>query len=570
MTTEIILMPETDGAGDVIEYCVEIGEQLSAGDSILVLESDKASMEVPIPIEGTLEEWLVDIGQQAETGTPLAKIRLSKDSEQESKSDKDVSELIDAVSDEVSSSDQDINKDDIAIPSGASAFIESTETVLMPETDGAGDVIEYCVEIGDQIQAGDSILVLESDKASMEVPASVSGVLEAWLVDIGQQAETGTPLAKIRTTDKGEASSAEEVRSSDAVQEKSVGITVEVLAQDGTRIENELAQDISGAVQSSTFQERASLEASVVGQRSYAGPATRKLARELGVSLGQVQGSGLKGRVLKDDVKLFVKHQLKAMPSPSVSQNPMAGSGIPKIPAQDFSLFGEIKEESLSGIAKATSAHMTRCWLNVPHVTLMDEVNISELEAYRKKIRPESIGLEKKPTILPFIVMIVAKALRRFPQFNSSLSSDGESVIYKDYVNIGIAVDTPAGLVVPVIRDADKKGIVQLTEDINLLALKAKQRKLTADDMKGGCFSISSLGATGGTGFTPIINAPEVAILGVARSEIKPVWDGGSFQPATKLPLCLSFDHRVINGADAGRFMAWIHQCLAQIENTLL
>ena len=551
MKQEIILMPETDGSGDVIEFCIEVGDSIAAGDSILVLESDKASMEVPAQFGGVLEEWLVDIGQSAETGTPLARVRLeepsnlsseerNEDSDSENTSSEPVAE-VSAFNVEPVSSEQ-------------SADTKVLRTVHMPEIEGSGDVIEYCVEIGDSVAEGDSLLVLESDKASMEVPATAAGIVKKWLIEIGQSAESGTPLAIIAA----QVDNSEENIEADPEKADHVPVSGIISSIDN---QSDIAPAISNAPAVSPKK------------RVYAGPATRKLARELGVSLDQIQGSGTRGRVLKDDIKHFVKQRMTAAPASSQPARVSAEVAvIPAIPAQDFSQFGDIKEESLSGIARATSSHMTRCWLNIPHVTLFDEVNISELESYRKQIDPTSINLEKRPSLLPFIVMVVARALRRFPQFNCSISADGNSLVYKDYVNIGIAVDTPAGLVVPVIKDADTKGIAQLTRDINEFALKAKQRKLRAEDMQGGCFTVSSLGAMGGTGFTPIINAPEVAILGVARSEIKPVWDVGSetFLPATKLPLCLSFDHRVINGADAGRFMAWVHQCLAEIRQLIL
>lgn len=465
------------------------------------------------------------------------------------------------------------------------------EIILMPETDGSGDVIEFCIEIGDSITAGDALLVLESDKASIEVPVPMGGVLEEWLVDSGQSVETGTPLARVRLSetdpvaDTGDSEQAAVSEQAGGTEQASVsgtdtqvsegglsGSSVDDASVSGARRDDVLASDVSDrAVASETDTDAGRSQAS--GQRTYAGPATRKLARELGVVLNQVQGSGSRGRILKEDIKGFVKQKMTERQAPVTPAEARSGvSTVPAIPAQDFSQFGQVREDTLSGIARATSAHMTRCWLNIPHVTLFDEVNISELETYRKQITPELLNSDKKPSLLPFIVMTVARALRHFPQFNCSINADGDGLIFKDYVNIGIAVDTPAGLVVPVIRDADKKGIAQLSQDIRVLADKAKQRKLTQDDMKGGCFTVSSLGAMGGTGFTPIINAPEVAILGVARSEIKPVWDAEQsiFQPATKLPLCLSFDHRVINGADAGRFMAWIHQCLTEIRQLIL
>ena len=430
----------------------------------------------------------------------------------------------------------------------------ATQIIKMPDTDGSGDVVEFCIQIGDAISEGDSILVLESDKASMEVPSDISGSLVEWMVSMGDTVETGTPLAVIEVAESVPAVVAE------APSELIQPVFERVVEFEKAPVSLEpnkpapptptVARDTSTLVNSGP---------------AYAGPATRKLARELGIDLSQVVGTGKRSRIIKDDVKQFVKSRMT-----NPVQTMAVGSGIPAIPAQDFSRFGKIDTVDLSGIAKATSAHMTRCWLNIPHVTLFDEVDVTDLEAFRKLINPDQHGLDKKPSILPFIVMFAARALRKYPQFNSSLHPNGEQIIYKDYVNIGVAVDTPVGLVVPVIKDADKKSISELTQDIQTLATKARDRKLKPEDMQGGCFRVSSLGASGGTGFTPIINGREVAILGVAKSAIKPVWDGAVFQPRQQLPLCLSFDHRVINGADAGRFMAMLNQCLSHMGNALL
>ncbi len=430
----------------------------------------------------------------------------------------------------------------------------ATQTIKMPDTDGSGDVVEFCIQIGDAISEGDSILVLESDKASMEVPSDISGSLVEWMVSMGDTVETGTPLAVIEVAESVPAVVAE--APSELIQPVS-GRVVEFEKAPVSVEPNKLASPTPAVARDTSIL--------VNSGPVYAGPATRKLARELGVDLSLVMGTGKRSRIIKDDVKQFVKSRMT-----NPVQTMAVGSGIPAIPAQDFSRFGEIDTVDLSGIAKATFAHMTRCWLNIPHVTLFDEADVTDLEAFRKMINPDQHGLDKKPSILPFIVMFAARALRKYPQFNSSLHPNGEQIIYKDYVNIGVAVDTPAGLVVPVIKDADKKSISELTQAIQTLAAKARGRKLKPEDMQGGCFTVSSLGASGGTGFTPIINGPEVAILGVAKSAIKPVWDGAEFQPRQQLPLCLSFDHRVINGADAGRFMAMLNQCLSHMGNALL
>jgi pyruvate dehydrogenase E2 component (dihydrolipoamide acetyltransferase) len=295
----------------------------------------------------------------------------------------------------------------------------------------------------------------------------------------------------------------------------------------------------------------------------HAGPAVRKIAREFGVELAKVQGSGPKGRVIKEDVQKYVKTALGNSTSSS-------DSAIPPVPVVDFAKFGPIREEPMAKIAKITAANMQRSWLNVPHVTQRDEVDISDLEDFRQSIKEEAAKNGIKVTPIAFIIKACAIALTHHPKLASSLSADGASIIYKDYIHIGMAVDTPAGLIVPVIKDADKKSIYELSQDIVELATKAKNRKLTPMDMQGGCFTISSLGNIGGTGFTPIVNTPEVAILGVSNVAIKPIWNGSDFVPAKMLPLCLSYDHRVINGGDGGRFMAELNALLSDVRRLAL
>ncbi len=538
MATEIVLMPDADGSGDVIEFCLQIGEQVSIGDSLLVIESDKASMEVPSSVSGTVVEWLVKMGDSIETDRPLAKIEVSEglaSSEVVSVS------VVDEAIDQQPLAEKTPLTDNLDSNRAALLFEPVEELILMPDAGGKGDIIEFYVQPGDSIEEGDLLALVESDKAAMDIPAPFGGMVVELIAQLGQTVQEDVPLVKV-------------------LRVPNMGLT----AADAEKTHEVESKDQIEATPTSTPTPQVQLAA--VASDYYAGPATRKLARDLGVDLSRVAGSGKRERILKEDVKQFVKAQM----SQAVRQPEVVQSGIPAIPEVDFSKFGSVSASNLSGIAKATSAHMTRCWLNIPHVTLFDEVDITDLESFRASIKPDLYGLEKKPTLLPFIIMIVAKALRKYPQFNASLHADGEQIIYKDYVHIGVAVDTPAGLVVPVLRDADKKSITEITKSLLELAAKAQGRKLKAEDMQGGCFTVSSLGASGGIGFTPIINGPEVAILGVARSDTKPVWDGQVFVPRKQLPLCLSFDHRVVNGADAGRFMAMLNQSLSQIGNMLL
>ncbi|WP_372831699.1 2-oxo acid dehydrogenase subunit E2 [Pontibacterium sp.] len=433
-------------------------------------------------------------------------------------------------------------------------------TIFMPETDGSGEAVELLTIPGDEVSEGDPLLVLESDKASMEVPSPVDGTVKRWLVKMGAEIATGTPLLELELLQTQ--ANEDELRLEEPV--------VEAAKKTPAASESEQDAEIQEKSQVSAPLVRPpviAVDAAVLsGAEIYAGPAVRKLARELGIDLLELSGSGKRGRILKEDLKAYAKQRLSAdKPKPAVQ-----GTGIPVIPLDDFTRYGEVEQQPLSGIAKATAAHMSRCWLNIPHVTLFDEVVIDDIEAFRRSIDHEAQGLPRRPTLLPFMIAIVARALRQFPQFNVALDPANDQLISKSYVNIGFAVDSPAGLVVPVIRDADKKSIRELTLDIADLSQRARDRKLGVADMQGGCFTISSMGAIGGTGFTPIINGPEVAILGIAKSAIKPVWDGDQFVPATMLPLCLSFDHRAINGGDAGRFMACVHAMLTDVRQALL
>lgn len=430
------------------------------------------------------------------------------------------------------------------------------QTVLMPDTEGSNEVIEFCIELGDQVDEGDSLLVLESDKASIEVPAPTTGTIKQWLVEIGAQVTSGTPLAELEP----------DAEASVAAESEPKPEPVENIEQPDTAPS---VPPTKPAPKTAVAPENVSSNTSIRSTASAevnAGPSVRKLARELGIDLSKVPAKAKHGRILKEDVKAFAKRQL----TQTEPQLGSTGSGIPPIPQVDFSRYGDVEHQNLSSIAKATVAHMRRCWLNIPHVTLFDEVNIDDVEAFRQTLDPDALGLPRKPTLVPFLIAIIARALKEFPQFNASLDPSNDQIIQKSYINVGFAVDSPAGLVVPVIRDADKMSIRDLTIAVSELSTKARERKLTAADMQGGCFTLSSMGALGGTGFTPIINGPEVAILGVAKSAIKPIWNGKEFIPAKQLPLCLSFDHRAINGGDAGRFMAYIHKTLSDIRNALL
>jgi pyruvate dehydrogenase E2 component (dihydrolipoamide acetyltransferase) len=417
--------------------------------------------------------------------------------------------------------------------------------VTVPDIGGATDVdvIEVCVNVGDEVEEGDSLIVLETDKASMEVPALKSGKVISLAIKEGDSASLGTAILDLEVTGT--------VAAPQAAPQAPVASKPAAPAPSSHKVSEPAPQASKPAADTTGV---------------YAGPAVRMLARELGVDVAEVKGTGPRNRITKDDLKAFVKDRL----SKKSSAAPTTGSGIPAIPAVDFSQFGDITIEKLSKIARVTAANMQRNWLNVPHVTQFDDADISELEDFRASLKAEAEKRGVKITPLPFILKAVAAALKAHPKFNSSLHSDGENIVYKHYINIGMAVDTPAGLMVPVIKDVDKKSIWDLAAETVELAGKAKDRKLKPIEMQGACFTISSLGGIGGQGFTPIVNAPEVGILGISKLAVKPVWNGSEFLPRKMLPLCLSYDHRAINGGDAGRFLTYLTQVLADIRLLVL
>ena len=413
-------------------------------------------------------------------------------------------------------------------------------------------VIELLVQDGDSVEKDAVLLVLESDKATLEVPAPAAGIVRELALKVGDKVSKGDRIGRLERTGIGNGESAI-VEAEKAVPAPSASVTASV-------------PDSASAAASAPDDSRFPIPDSR-HDVPYAGPATRKFARELGVDLAQVKGSGRRGRIVIEDVQAFVKNRL-AQPDAGTAGG---GSGIPPVPAVDFSQFGAIETRPLARIRKLSAAHLHRSWLNVPHVTQHDEADITELEAFRKAQNDElQAGGGSKLTLLPFIMKAVAASLKAFPEFNSSLAPDGENLILKQYVHIGFAADTPNGLLVPVVRDVDRKGIVELAKETAELAKKARDGKLKPDEMRGGGFSISSLGGIGGSFFTPIVNAPEVGILGVSKSSIKPVWDGQAFQPRLLCPLSLSYDHRVIDGAYAARFIVHLGKLLADLRRLTL
>jgi pyruvate dehydrogenase E2 component (dihydrolipoamide acetyltransferase) len=413
-------------------------------------------------------------------------------------------------------------------------------------------VIEVFVKDGDRVEKDAPLVTLESEKATMDVPAPAAGVVRALKLKLGDRVSRGSAICDLETADTATTAAVSKAA------ERATASATPAEATAAAPAREEAASLAPPAVALSSPNE---------GPLPHASPSIRKFARELGVELARLNGSGPRGRITRDDVQAFVKSALRAGPPAAVK----AGSGIPPIPAVDFSQFGAIETKPLPRIRKLSATNLHRAWVNVPHVTQTDEADITELEAFRKTQSEELAAAGKtKLTLLPFLMKACQVALQQYPEFNSSLAADGESLILKKYCHIGFAADTPNGLVVPVVRDVDRKGVAQLAAECAELAKKARDGKLKADEMKGGCFTVSSLGGIGGSYFTPIINAPEVAILGVSRSQMKPVWDGSQFTPRLMVPLSLSYDHRVIDGAAAARFIVLLTKLLSDLRRILL
>jgi pyruvate dehydrogenase E2 component (dihydrolipoamide acetyltransferase) len=530
---QTIKVPDIGGAEgvEVIEISVKVGDILAEGDSIVVLETDKASMEIPADKAGKVVAIKVKVGDKVSQDDLLVDVEAEGGAE--------------------AAAPAPAAEKPAAAPAPAptSAPAAASEVdIPVPDIGGAEgvEVIEISIKVGDEVAEGDSLIVLETDKASMEIPAPAAGKIVSIALKVGDKVSQGSVIGKLATTGAAAPAPAAPAQTSAKTE-----------AAPAPKTEAPKSAPAAPAVVADVVQ---------TGD-VYAGPAVRKLARQLGVDLGKVAGTGPRGRLLKDDVRGYVKPIVAAAQSGA----PVGGgSGIPRVPAVDFSKFGEIEMVKMSKVKKITADNMTRNWLNVPHVTQWDDADITDLEAFRNGLKAEAEKRGSKLTPLPFLLKACAAALRAEPTFNVSLHHDGEHIVQKNYVHIGIAVDTPNGLMVPVIRNVDKKGLWELTDEIYAIAKKARDGKLLPADMQGGCFTISSLGAMGGNGFTPIVNAPEVAILGVSRAQMKPVWNGKEFMPRNMLPLSLSYDHRAINGADAGRFFTFLVAAVADVRRLLL
>jgi len=590
MSKETIRVPDVGSSDpvDVIEVSVKKGDSVEAEDTIVVLESDKASVEVPCPKAGTVLELLVKAGDRVKEGDPLLELDTEAGAEsggsgpaREESADSQDGEKDAGDTDEKDDSGSRIQ--DSGEGAGKASGGETREqTIPAPDLGDIdeAEIIELSVSEGDTVEAEQTILVLESDKASLEIPSPAAGTVKKLLVKAGDKITSGTELMVLETTGGGETADEETAGEGKSGGKQSGGSGSGESEPGGSGPAREASEKASqpsetsaqdsgagGAKDSVGIGQHPAKSGAAAASRPskdvHAGPAVRKLARETGVDLGTVPPSGPKDRILKEDVHAHIKQRME---QPAAA----GGAGATDLPEIDFSEFGPVERDELNKLRKVAARNLHRSWVTIPHVTQFDEADITELEAFRKS---QNKALEKegvKLTMLAFLVQACARALREFPRVNSSLEPSGEALILKDYVHIGIAVDTPNGLVVPVLRDADKKGLSQIATEIGELAAKARDRKLSPADMKGASFSISSLGGIGGTAFTPIVNWPEVAILGVSRSDTKPVWDGNAFQPRLMLPLSFSYDHRVIDGADAARFTTYLSGLLGDMRRALL
>ncbi|HCH5141584.1 TPA: pyruvate dehydrogenase complex dihydrolipoyllysine-residue acetyltransferase [Vibrio parahaemolyticus] len=511
---------------EVTEIMVAIGDSIEEEQSLITVEGDKASMEVPAPFAGTLKEIKVAAGDKVSTGSLIMVFEVA------------------------GSGAPAAAPAAVEAPAAAAPAASAAKEVNVPDIGGDEvEVTEIMVAVGDTVEEEQSLITVEGDKASMEVPAPFAGTVKEIKIAAGDKVSTGSLIMVFEVAGAAPAPAAAPAQAAaPAAAPKAEAPAAAAPAATGDFKEND--------------------------EYAHASPVVRRLAREFGVNLSKVKGSGRKSRILKEDVQNYVKEALKRLESGAAASGKGDGAalGLLPWPKVDFSKFGETEVQPLSRIKKISGANLHRNWVMIPHVTQWDNADITALEAFRKE--QNAIEAKKdtgmKITPLVFIMKAVAKALEAFPAFNSSLSEDGESLILKKYVNVGIAVDTPNGLVVPVFKDVNKKGIYELSEELMAVSKKARAGKLTAADMQGGCFTISSLGGIGGTAFTPIVNAPEVGILGVSKSEMKPVWNGKEFEPRLQLPLSLSYDHRVIDGAEGARFITYLNSCLSDIRRLVL
>ena len=549
MTIEIHVPDIGADEVEVTEILVKVGDKVAADQSLLSVEGDKASMEVPANDAGVVKEIKVKVGDKVKTGSLI----MTFEGEGAAKADA-------APAKQEAKAD---SKAESKTEAKAESKTASVQDVKVPDIGGdAVEVTEIMVKVGDTVSEDQSLLSVEGDKASMEVPAPFAGKVKEIKISVGDKVSTGSLIMVFETTGSADAAPAADAEAPKAESK------AETKAETKTEAPAAKAEAAPAPASNDGFVENSAY--------AHASPVIRRLAREFGINLAKVKGTGRKDRVVKEDVQNYVKQLVKQAESGAASSGSGSGNSMgfdliawPKV---DFAKFGEVESKPLSRIQKLSGNNLHRNWVRIPHVTQFDEADITGLEDFRKEQNAlaEKKKLGVKYTPLVFIMKAVAKALEEFPTFCSSLSEDGQSLILKKYVHLGIAVDTPNGLVVPVVKDVNKKGIIELSRELQDISVKAREGKLTSADMQGGCFTISSLGGIGGTAFTPIVNAPEVAILGVSKSDIKPKWNGKEFEPKLMLPLSMSYDHRVIDGALAARFTATLASYLADIRQIIM
>jgi len=558
-----VLIPDIgdDGEVDVIEVLVNEGDTVEVEQSLITLESDKASMEVPSSHAGVVKKMRVQVGDKVTQGTVILELQEADAADNQEKQ----AESAPAKADSADSA-----------ASTAPAAATETVTVVVPDIgdDGEVDVIEVLVAVGDQVEQEQSLITLESDKASMEVPSSHAGTVKELRVQVGDKVTEGSEILVLESSQTAESSEPPAAASESPAEAPASAASTAAAADKASSksVSSEGGKMASEPPTRSSPTEAFAAADVPATSLPHASPSVRAFARELGVDLHLVEGTARKGRITADDVKLFVKNRM-AEPTGATGATASAGAQLGGLdvlpwPKVDFERFGEIETQPLSRIKKISGANLHRNWVMIPHVTNNDVADITELEALRKQLNAEYKKDGVRVTMLAFLIKACVAALKKFPEFNSSL--DGDNLVLKKYYNIGFAADTPQGLVVPVLKDADKKGVIEIAQEMGDLAAQAREGKLGAAQMQGGCFTISSLGGIGGTDFTPIINAPEVAILGVSRSSMQPVWNGNEFEPRLMLPLSLSYDHRVIDGAAAARFNAYLAQLLADFRRIIL
>jgi len=548
MSIEKILVPDVGGDEvEIIEICFAVGDTLEADEGILTVETDKASMDIPAPFAGELVSLTVSVGDKIKEGDLIAEMKAAGASAPAESAP--AAPVVEAPV--AAPAPAVVEAAPVAAPT-ASEIID----IAIPDIgeDGEVEAIEVLVSVGDVIEEEDGLITLETDKATMDVPSTHAGTVLEVFVNTGDKVKEGSLVIKLETSGGAAPAVVAPVAATAPVAAPTPVAATAPVKPAPVPHHPQAGNVKKGAI--------------------YTSPSIRRTAREFGVDLTLVKGTGRKGRILKEDVQSYVKYEL-SRPKANAGSSVAAGEGglqVVSAKAIDFSKFGEIETKPLSRIQKISGPFLHRNWVTIPHVTQFDEADITNVEAFRKEqnVVCEKQKLGFKITPLVFILKAAADALRAFPTFNSSLSEDGESLILKKYIHIGVAVDTPNGLVVPVVRDVDQKGIHQLSRELLEISMKARDGKLKAADMQGGCFTISSLGGIGGTAFTPIVNAPEVAILGVSKSEMKPKWNGKDFEPKLMLPLSMSYDHRVIDGALAARFTVHLAGVMSDIRKLVL